>query len=63
MNKLITGVVTLSSEIASKRLELLHKAQPATQSIAFLTGPADSRLSQVALRHPFGLAPFIIRHV
>jgi putative tryptophan/tyrosine transport system substrate-binding protein len=38
----LTGVTSLNSEIATKRLELLHKAVPATQSIALLTGPVSS---------------------
>jgi putative ABC transport system substrate-binding protein len=37
----LTGVVTLNFEIATKRLELLHKAVPATQSIALLTSSAN----------------------
>jgi putative tryptophan/tyrosine transport system substrate-binding protein len=46
----LTGVVTLVTEIATKRLELLHKALPATQSFAFLTGPADFPNVQVETR-------------
>jgi putative ABC transport system substrate-binding protein len=46
----LTGVATLNAEIATKRLELLHKAQPATQTIALLTGPADISRSQVEAR-------------
>jgi putative ABC transport system substrate-binding protein len=38
----LTGVTTLNAEIATKRLELLHKAVPATQSIALVTGPDSS---------------------
>jgi putative ABC transport system substrate-binding protein len=38
----LTGVVTLNAEIATKRLELLHKAVPATESIALVTGPDSS---------------------
>ena len=37
----LTGVVGLVAEIAAKRLELLHKAVPATESIAMLSGPGD----------------------
>src|SRR6516162_2807497 len=37
----LTGVVNLGAEIAAKRLELLHKSVPATESIAILVGPAD----------------------
>jgi putative ABC transport system substrate-binding protein len=37
----LTGVAVLAAEIAAKRLELLHKLVPATESIAMLAGPAD----------------------
>jgi putative tryptophan/tyrosine transport system substrate-binding protein len=46
----LTGLATLNTEIATKRLELVQKAQPATQSIAFLIGPADVPNSQVEAR-------------
>jgi putative ABC transport system substrate-binding protein len=46
----LTGFGGLSTEIATKRLELLHKAVPTTQSIAFLTGPADIPNNQVETR-------------
>jgi putative tryptophan/tyrosine transport system substrate-binding protein len=46
----LTGLASLRAEIASKRLELLHKAVPTTQSIALLTGPADSPNTQVETR-------------
>jgi putative tryptophan/tyrosine transport system substrate-binding protein len=46
----LTGVVGMAAEIATKRLELLHKAVPATQSIALLTGRADIPNSQVETR-------------
>jgi putative ABC transport system substrate-binding protein len=46
----LTGVAGLATEIATKRLELLHKALPATQSIALLIGPADIPNSQVEAR-------------
>jgi putative ABC transport system substrate-binding protein len=53
----LTGVASLNTEIATKRLELLHKALPATLSIALLLGPADipnnqleGRLTQSAAR-------------
>jgi putative ABC transport system substrate-binding protein len=47
----LTGVSTLNTEIAAKRLELLHKAVPATQSIALLAGvQAEARLMQSAAR-------------
>jgi putative ABC transport system substrate-binding protein len=47
----LTGVAGLNTDIATKRLELLHKAVPATQSIALLTGPADIPNSQVETRY------------
>ena len=34
----LTGVAALNTDTATKRLELLHKAVPATQSIALLAG-------------------------
>jgi putative tryptophan/tyrosine transport system substrate-binding protein len=46
----LTGVAGLGTEIATKRLELLHKAVPAKQSIALLTGPADAPNNQVEAR-------------
>jgi putative ABC transport system substrate-binding protein len=46
----LTGVVNLVTEIVTKRLELLHKAVPATQSIALLSGPADIPNVQVETR-------------
>jgi putative ABC transport system substrate-binding protein len=48
----LTGVVTLNAEIATKRLELLHKAMPATQSIALLAGLqlVEARYMQSAAR-------------
>jgi putative tryptophan/tyrosine transport system substrate-binding protein len=45
----LTGVAALTTDVATKRLELLHKAVPATQ-IAFLTGPADIPNNQVETR-------------
>jgi putative ABC transport system substrate-binding protein len=36
----LTGVVGLNIDTAAKRLELLHKAVPAAESIAMLSGPA-----------------------
>jgi putative ABC transport system substrate-binding protein len=53
----LTGVASLITEIATKRLEMLHKAVPAIQSIALLLGPADmveARLMQSAA-HTLGL--------
>ena len=37
----LTGFFSLAADIAAKRLELLHKLVPATESIAMLAGPAD----------------------
>jgi putative ABC transport system substrate-binding protein len=46
----LTGFANLNTDITTKRLELLHKAQPATRSISFLTGPAEIPNSQVETR-------------
>jgi putative tryptophan/tyrosine transport system substrate-binding protein len=46
----LTGVTELSDEIAEKRLELLHKAVPATETIALLQGPADRPFNRVEAR-------------
>jgi putative ABC transport system substrate-binding protein len=46
----LTGVANLYPETATKRLDLLHKALPAMQSIALLTGPADIPNNQVETR-------------
>jgi putative ABC transport system substrate-binding protein len=46
----LTGVAALITEIATKRLEFLHKAVPATQSIALLTGRADDPNNQMETR-------------
>ena len=40
----ITGVAALSIEMAEKRLELLHKAVPAAETIALLAGSADTEI-------------------
>jgi putative ABC transport system substrate-binding protein len=42
----LTGVAFLGVEVAAKRLELLHKLVPAAESIAMLSGPADSVYNQ-----------------
>src|SRR5215468_4343326 len=42
----LTGLALLGAETAEKRLELLHKAVPATETIAFLVGPADIPYNQ-----------------
>ena len=47
----LTGIAGLITETATKRLELLHKAVPATQSIALLAGfQAETRYMQSAAR-------------
>jgi putative tryptophan/tyrosine transport system substrate-binding protein len=46
----LTGVGGLAREIAEKRLELLHKAVPAAETIALLVGPADSVYDQAESR-------------
>ena len=47
----LTGIAILGAEIAEKRLELLHKAVPATETIAMLVGPADSPYNPAETRH------------
>jgi putative tryptophan/tyrosine transport system substrate-binding protein len=47
----LTGVVRFAAEIAEKRLELLHKAVPAAETIALLLGPSDTPLNQTESRH------------
>src|SRR5262249_51328959 len=47
----LTGVGILASDIAAKRLELLHKLVPATESIAMLVGSAESLFSQAESRN------------
>jgi putative tryptophan/tyrosine transport system substrate-binding protein len=46
----VTGVAILSAEMAEKRLELVHKAVPATETIALLVGPADGVFNQAETR-------------
>ena len=47
----LTGVVLLGIEFAEKRLELLHKAVPAAETIALLVGQADSPLAQAEAKY------------
>jgi putative ABC transport system substrate-binding protein len=49
----LTGVMQLGAgtEIAEKRLQLLHEAVPATGTIALLVGRADAPVNQVESRH------------
>jgi putative ABC transport system substrate-binding protein len=48
----LTGVANLGGEIAEKRLELLHKAVPAAETIALLVGPpTDSLYNRAETRH------------
>jgi putative tryptophan/tyrosine transport system substrate-binding protein len=47
----LTGVAIPGAEIAEKRLEVLHKAVPATETMALLIGPAASPLDQAEARH------------
>jgi putative ABC transport system substrate-binding protein len=47
----LTGMVALGAEIAEKRLELLHKVAPATETIGVLVGPADNPYSLVETRN------------
>ena len=46
----LTGVAQLGSEIASKRLALLHELVPAAQLIAILVDPADPIFTQAETR-------------
>jgi putative tryptophan/tyrosine transport system substrate-binding protein len=47
----LTGIALLGTEIAEKRLDLLHKAVPAAETIGLLVGPADSQYAQEETRH------------
>jgi putative ABC transport system substrate-binding protein len=47
----LTGIYPLGGEIAGKRLELLHEAAPAAETIALLVGPADDPYSLVETRY------------
>jgi putative tryptophan/tyrosine transport system substrate-binding protein len=47
----VTGVANLGGEIAQKRLELLHKAVPAAETIALLVSQAASLLGQAEAKY------------
>jgi putative ABC transport system substrate-binding protein len=47
----LRGVVQLGTEIGEKRLELLHQAVPAAETIALLVPPADDPYSLAETRH------------
>jgi len=47
----VTGVANLGADIAQKRLELLHKAVPAAETIALLVGPADTPSAQAEAKY------------
>jgi putative ABC transport system substrate-binding protein len=47
----VTGVSNLRAEITEKRLELLHKAVPAVETIALLTNQPDSPLAQAETKY------------
>jgi putative ABC transport system substrate-binding protein len=47
----LTGITALGAEIAEKRLELVHKAVPAAETIALLVGPGDDPYSPVETGH------------
>jgi putative tryptophan/tyrosine transport system substrate-binding protein len=38
----LTGITSLDTEVAAKRLDLLHKAVPTVEAIAMLAGLPDS---------------------
>jgi putative tryptophan/tyrosine transport system substrate-binding protein len=46
----LTGIAGLGTKIAEKRLELLHRAVPATETIAFLAGTPNGPLNQAETR-------------
>jgi putative ABC transport system substrate-binding protein len=47
----LTGIFALGAEFAAKRLEVLHKLVPATESIAMLAGRADDSYTQTETRN------------
>jgi putative ABC transport system substrate-binding protein len=47
----LTGLALLLPEIAEKRLDLLHKAVSAVETIGLLVGPADILYNQAETRH------------
>jgi putative tryptophan/tyrosine transport system substrate-binding protein len=47
----LTGVALFGAEIVEKRLELLHSAVPAAQTIGLLLGPADTPLNQAEAKN------------
>jgi putative ABC transport system substrate-binding protein len=47
----LTGVAVLNSETAAKRLELLHKAVPAAETIAMFSGLTTEASSQAEVRN------------
>jgi putative ABC transport system substrate-binding protein len=42
----LTGIVLFGAELAAKRVEFLHSAVPAVETIALLVGSADNPLNQ-----------------
>src|SRR5262249_39083424 len=47
----LTGVAALVADIAAKRLELLHKLVPATESIAMFSGPTPEASPEAEVRN------------
>jgi putative ABC transport system substrate-binding protein len=48
----LTGIITLYTELAEKRLQLLHEAVPTTETIALLVGgSANVSYNQIETRH------------
>jgi putative tryptophan/tyrosine transport system substrate-binding protein len=47
----LTGVITPTNEIAEKRVQLLHEAVPAVETIAFLVGSTIAPFNQIETRH------------
>jgi putative ABC transport system substrate-binding protein len=46
----VTGVASVSAEVAPKRLEFLHELVPAATSFALLVNPTDSLVTEVGSR-------------
>src|SRR5262245_9423695 len=52
----VTGVSSLTVELAPKRLELLHELLPTAKVMAFLVNPADRNLAQAQARETLSAA-------
>jgi putative ABC transport system substrate-binding protein len=47
----ITGIYNIEADLGAKRIELLHKAVPAAETIGLLVGPADSPYVQAETQY------------